>query len=84
MSPIEHITEWQNMLRALLPQKSLFLFFVILFAALLAYAAQKTFRWLRAESVRSAKLRGRFFDHIAFDRPLQEAFSNGVIHPKIF
>lgn len=83
MNPIEHIAGWQNMLSALPPQKSLLLFFILLFVALFAYAAQKIFPVSHTQSG-GAKLRGRFFDHAIFAHPLQEAFSNGILHPKIF
>lgn len=84
MSAFAHIEAWQNMLSALPAQKSLFLFFALLFSTLVMYMAGKAFGAPRAQSARGANFRGRSFGHTIFDRPLQEAFSNGILNPKIF
>lgn len=84
MNPLEHIAGWQNMLSALPAQKSFFLFLALFFFALALYAAGKIFGVPRTQSAHRAVFRGRFFDHATFARPLQEAFSNGILHPKIF
>lgn len=84
MNPLEHIAEWQYMLSAVPPQKSIFLFFALFFFVLAVYIAGRRFGMSCVESARSAIFRGRFFEPAIFDRPLQEAFSNGIVHPKIF
>lgn len=84
MNPIEHIQEWQNMF-TMLPFQSAFLALL----ALCAFLAIRTFKpWNRIslpnhDSMYSHRYKIRPADFPIFD-PLKDAFSNGILNPKVF
>jgi len=84
MDPLEHIAAWQDMFAALPGQLGLFGTLLLLIASFLV-----------ARYVRLIKVHIPLFVHppsqflysktyIPIVSPLQEAFSNGILHPKIF
>lgn len=84
MSPTEHIQEWQSMF-TMLPVQSAVLALLALFAF---FAVFKFKLWSRVSLPNPALLysqryRARVASFQIFD-PLQEAFSSGILNPKVF
>ncbi len=75
MNPLEHIGKWQVMFTAL-PLEIIFVVFALLF--LMIYAAFKY------SLVPPSLIRYEFSSFNFFRSPLQEAFSDGILNPKIF
>jgi len=87
MNPLEHIAAWQNMFTAVPSQNDV----LLLLASLLALAIGALFiahRSTAPPEVSVSSSQYAFFTyykrHIPITSPLQEAFSNGILHPKIF
>lgn len=84
MNSLEHIAAWQNMFTAL-PQKDIFAFLVLLILILFAIILLRNFlrvplkEFLSAEAIRYKRTNTLFIPH-----PLQWAFSDGILHTKIF
>lgn len=83
MNPFEHIAVWQNMFAASIPGKTAFLFALALVIALVASlvrnferADQAVLLFVRPHRSISQKSIAR--------NSLQEAFSGGILHSKIF
>ncbi len=82
MNPLEHIQEWQSMFTMLPAQNILFTFFA-LFAFLFAPKSGSRFSLSKLLLIFSSNrlLRSQSFQ--IFD-PLKQAFSNGILNPKVF
>lgn len=86
MDPLEHIATWQSMFTAVPSQNDI----LLLLASLLALALGALFlthRSIAPPKVAPAlqqKLFSYYKQRIPIIHPLQEAFSNGILHPKIF
>mgnify|MGYP001585556267 CR=1 FL=1 len=84
MNALAHIAVWREMFTAFPIQPSVLLLFIILFFALAFYAVAEQRILLYARARQTVRRRVGFFDFSSFHRPLQEAFSNGILHPKVF
>lgn len=84
MNPLEHIATWQSMFTVIPSQSDI----LSLLAALLALVAGALFSIY--QSIAPPKIRipqSQFLyskRYIPIGNSLQEAFSNGILHPKIF
>lgn len=84
MNPTEHIQEWQSMF-TMLPVQSAILALLALFAFFVIF---KFKFWNKVSlpdpsALHAQRFRVRVFNFQIFD-PLQEAFSSGILNPKIF
>lgn len=86
MGLLEHIAAWQNMFVASLHKDIPLLLVLLLLAMLLAFSAANLSRPKRKPlSIYAHSLRARSrIDIPIIIGPLQEAFSNGILNPKIF
>jgi len=87
MNPLEHIAAWQNMFTAIPSQNDILLLLASLLA--LAFGALYIVRRSTAPPKVSVSLSQRalfayYKRHVPIVHPLQEAFSNGILHPKVF
>lgn len=86
MDPLEHIATWQSMFTAVPSQNDT----LLLLTSLLALALGALFLTRRSAAppktapASQQKLFLYYKRHIPVANPLQEAFSNGILHPKIF
>lgn len=84
MNPLEHIATWQNMFTAVPNQNDI----LLLLASLLALALGALFTAYRSTAPPvTAVLQPQFLYYkrrIPIIHLLQEAFSNGILHPKLF
>ena len=84
MNPLEHIATWQNMFTAVPSQNDI----LLLLASLLALALGALFITHRSTAPPKTLVSQISFvyykRYIPVSDPLQEAFSNGILHPKIF
>ena len=83
MNPLEHIATWQNMFTAV-PSNDI----LLLLASLLALALGALFTTHRSTAPPKTLVSQISFvyykRYIPVSDPLQEAFSNGILHPKFF
>lgn len=84
MNPTEHIQEWQSMF-TMLPVQSAVLALLALFAffAICKFKLRNRVSLSDPALVHSQRHRARYADFHIFD-PLKDAFSNGIINPKVF
>ncbi len=83
MNLLEHVAAWQSMFTTIIPaEKTFALMLLFLFALLSARALVAKIKWTFGPPQNHILQRTRslFVPHYA----LQEAFSNGIIHPKVF
>ena len=83
MNPLEHMAAWQNMFAAV-PSKTAATLATLLLLALSAIVFFKDIwnvKKLELVAVFSQRFREKKF---VVRNPLQEAFSSGILHPKIF
>ena len=83
MTPLEHLASWQTMFKTLPYQQKGIFFVLILFIILFSLS------WLGIFILKKDLLEYRFqfisrFHNATFRTALEEAFSNGIVHPKIF
>jgi len=84
MNPLEHLAAWQNMF-TIPPQKNILVFLILFLVAFLAALLSRNFWRTRAkESVSTKSLYYKRTNAASIRNPLQEAFSDGILHPKIF
>ena len=85
MNPTEHIEEWQSMFTTLPAQQDAVL---ALFALIVLVAFGTLGFWnkfsIHNELLLLSRLRSRLRDSFQIFDPLQEAFSSGILNPKIF
>lgn len=84
MQPLEHVVAWQNML-VMLPVKTMALFASVLllaFVALFVFLQQRRNGEVWRARPSQQKHRRRFI--VGIKDTLQEQFSNGILHTKIF
>ena len=84
MSIMDHVNAWQSMFLSTVPTFTL-LFVVAASAALLLSVAPHVFsvsRLLHQRYITSFQFHERTYTHCY--RPLQELFSSGILHPKLF
>ncbi|RJQ35321.1 hypothetical protein C4568_01105 [Candidatus Parcubacteria bacterium] len=86
MNPLEHIASWQSMFTAVPSQSDIILLLLALLALALGalFLAHRSSAPPRAVPVLQQKLSLYFKQRIPIVLPLQEAFSNGILNPKIF
>ena len=86
MDPLEHITAWQNMFTAVPSQNDILLLLAFLLALALGalFLTHRSIAPPRVARVSQQKLFLYFKQRIPIIHPLQEAFANGILHPKIF
>jgi hypothetical protein len=84
MNPMEHIQEWQSMF-TMIPTKDALSFLSVLLAllALLAIGAWKKFS-IHDQPWPEIYIDPFYLRKYQIFNPLQEAFSNGILNPKIF
>lgn len=84
MNPMEHIQEWQSMF-TILPTQNLLSLLLVLFALL---AISKLKFWNRFSIPEPplvySSCRSGFANNFLIFNPLKEAFSSGILNPKIF
>lgn len=82
MSPMEHIQAWQNMFTVLPAKEALSLVFSLL--ALLALLGVREIFYTSNPPL--SNLYRNFFlkNRISIPNPLKEAFSSGILNPKLF
>lgn len=81
MNPLEHIKEWQSMF-TMLPAENLLSFIFVLFALL---AISKFPHWDKLLKLKPSHL--FLYNNALYQRifnPLQEAYSRGILNPKLF
>jgi len=84
MNPLEHLAAWQNMF-TVPPQKIFFVFLTLLLLAFLAALLLRNFwRTREKESLSTEAVYYERTNAAPIRNPLQEAFSDGILHPKIF
>lgn len=85
MNPLEHIGMWQSMFTAMPNQNDIFAILLILLSFALAAALIHSHR---SHAPPKAPILSSSFTYykryVPIVSPLQEAFSNGILHPKIF
>ncbi|MDO8572604.1 MAG: hypothetical protein Q7S11_02410 [bacterium] len=83
MNPFQHIAVWQNVFVASFPKEIFSLIAFTLLIVLFAFTS-----WSFRRSSKTALFVTRVWQFISrvfvVRSPLQEAFSNGILHPKIF
>lgn len=83
MNPLEHIVAWQSASAATFQNERNIALFLLAFAVVLAavlWRSLYTKRTLRALRIWHYRLR----EEVRIIKPLQEAFSNGILNPKVF
>lgn len=84
MSFTNHLSQWQGMLTATSPKISLILFSYLLALAVMIFASARLRAILASESSVSSKFYIKQTSYIPIFNSLKEAFSQGIINPKIF
>lgn len=84
MNPMEHIEEWQSMFTMLPDQNTLSL--VLIIFAFLVLSRLKFWNKFSISNlpVLFARVRFTLSNNFKTFNPLQEAFSNGILNPKLF
>src|SRR3989338_9044020 len=83
MNPLEHIATWQSAFTTTAPGKGVVSLLVLLFASLLVLQTWKHILSRRRDPPIQA-FRVRYKVYFPLTSSLQEAFSNGILNPKIF
>lgn len=81
MNPLEHIAAWQQMFASVLANNTSSI--LLLLISFLAFSLQR-FRRLLAAPVLAHQVPSLRARTLVNYNPLQEAFSSGILHPKIF
>lgn len=83
MSPLGHIAAWQSTFTTTLPGKgSVSLLLLLLISFLSLHMWREIFPRDRDSVIH--RIRFKYWERTYFTNPFQEAFSNGIIHPKVF
>lgn len=86
MTSAEHLAAWQSMFAATAPQKALVFSLLILFALIFVFVLVHTRRlflpW--SDYIIHFRLYIRHNPHLSLFDPLKEAFSQGLLNPKIY
>lgn len=82
MNPLEHIQEWQNMFIAL----PMSVISILIFVILLLFVLKRFKFWdtLQIPEISNFYSKFSFSDNFKAFNPLQEAFSQGILNPKLF
>lgn len=83
MSPLEHIAAWQSFFSTLPVKKMLLIFSLVIFALALFLLPKFFQQFLKYQNLFYLQ-RCRYLQKVFIRHPLQEAFSNGILNPKIF
>ncbi len=84
MSPLEHIAAWQSFFSALpLKEKMSLIFSLVAFALALFLLPRFFQKFLKYQNLFYLQ-RYRYLQKVFIRHPLQEAFSSGILNPKIF
>lgn len=83
MNPLTHITMWQNIFIASFPKEIFSLLAIILLTVLLVFTLRSFWHSSKTPPIFVRVLR-RISQIFIARNALQEAFSNGILHPKIF
>lgn len=85
MDPLEHIATWQSMFTATPNQNDIFAMLLVLLSfALAAVLVHSRRNHAPPKLLILSSLFTYYKRRIPIASPLQEAFSNGILHPKIF
>lgn len=83
MNPLEHLAAWQSAFTTILPDQSLAsLLLLLLLSFLLLRIGRQKFARNKDSPIQLFRI--RFRERLFFPSPLQEAFSNGILNPKVF
>ena len=84
MSPMDHIAAWQSMFTTLPTKETLSLLFILLtFLALLRFKFRDKF-FISVHLCRSFYTNRYWVSRLLIFNPLKEAFSRGILNPKLF
>jgi hypothetical protein len=81
MNPLEHLAAWQSAFTTILPGQSV-VFLLLLLSFLLLRFGRQSFARNKDSPIHLFYIRYR--ERLFFLNPLQEAFSNGILNPKVF
>lgn len=81
MNPMEHIQEWQSMFTTLSTKDALAFIFVLFFILTLL---KFRYRFSLSLLPQLNHTRPFYVNRILISSPLEEAFSNGILNPKVF
>lgn len=82
MSVFDHIGSWQSAFSAVIPSLTLLLSALVAAVLILSVAPNLLLKHKFREPPLSRELLHRTYSYSS--RPLQELFSNGILHPKLF
>ena len=82
MSTLDHLTAWKSAFMAVLPSRTLLLLAIAAVVLVLSVAPNLLRRQRYRAVLPTRYLSERTYSY--FYRPLQELFSNGILHPKLF
>lgn len=82
MSTLDHLTAWKSAFMAILPSLTLLLLAIAAVALVLSVAPNLFQRQKYRLTLPTHYLKERTYSYSY--RPLQELFSNGILHPKLF
>lgn len=83
MSPFEHMATWQSMFTSLPRQQDIGSLFLLLLVCFLLFA-WKRYRYPPSKNLVRQFLYVRYKEYIPLGNFLQEAFSKGILNPKLF
>lgn len=85
MNPLEHISTWQNMFTAVPSQSDIFLLLAVLLALVSSVVFLHSYRNMAPQRVLALQPSLTYYKrHVPIVSSLQEAFSSGILHPKLF
>jgi len=85
MNPLEHIATWQSMFTAIPSQGGILSLLAVLLALILGAVTLFSYRGVAPPKILIPQLSYLYKRwRVPILDPLQEAFSNGILHPKIF
>lgn len=85
MNPLEHIAEWQSMFTAAPNQNDVLMFLLALLALVLGTLFLHSHQSTAPPKILVSQFKFLYYKrHIPIVSPLQEAFSNGILHPKLY
>lgn len=86
MNPIEHIAEWQSVFTTTLQVQRIAFLAIFALSVFVAFSTRGSWNkfLIHNAPLLSSRLRSRLRDSFQTLDPLREAFSGGILHPKIF
>ncbi|MHB1086212.1 MAG: hypothetical protein ACYCZ0_00505 [Minisyncoccota bacterium] len=83
MNPLQHLAAWQSAFTTIIPGQSVASFVLLLLLSLLLLQ-HGTQRFARNKASPTQGFRVPYRERLFFRHPLREAFSDGILHPKLF